>query len=32
MVAFHRSFGFEPTGEPFDDFGVTNVEMESRNK
>jgi ElaA protein len=27
LVALYRSFGFEPTGEPFDDFGVSHVEM-----
>jgi predicted GNAT family N-acyltransferase len=29
-VPFYRSFGFEPTGEPFDDFGLAHVEMELR--
>jgi ElaA protein len=28
LVSFYRSFGFEPAGEPFDDFGVTHVNME----
>jgi ElaA protein len=27
LVSFYRSFGFEPTGEPFDDFGLTHVDM-----
>ena len=27
LVPFYRSFGFEPTGAPFDDFGVAHVEM-----
>jgi predicted GNAT family N-acyltransferase len=30
LVAFYRSFGFETTGEPFDDFGLTHVGMELR--
>jgi ElaA protein len=30
LVPFYRSFGFEPTGEPFDDFGLTHVNMELR--
>jgi len=30
LVAFYRSFGFETTGEPFDDFGLTHVDMELR--
>jgi ElaA protein len=30
LVPFYRSFGFEPTGEPFDDFGLAHVEMELR--
>jgi len=30
LVPFYRSFGFEPTGEPFDDFGLTHVGMELR--
>ena len=30
LVPFYRGFGFEPTGEPFDDFGVTHVGMELR--
>jgi ElaA protein len=30
LVALYRSFGFEPTGEPFDDFGITHVDMELR--
>jgi ElaA protein len=27
LVSFYRSFGFEPAGEPFDDFGLTHVDM-----
>jgi len=27
LVRFYRSFGFGPTGAPFDDFGVAHVEM-----
>ena len=27
LVPFYRGFGFEPTGEPYDDFGVMHVEM-----
>jgi len=30
LVPFYRGFGFEPTGEPFDDFGLTHVEMDLR--
>jgi ElaA protein len=30
LVAFYRSFGFAPTGAPFDDFGVTHIDMELR--
>ena len=30
LVSFYRSFGFERTGEPFDDFGLTHVDMELR--
>jgi ElaA protein len=30
LVPFYRTFGFEPTGEPFDDFGLTHVDMELR--
>jgi ElaA protein len=30
LVPFYRGFGFEPTGEPFDDFGLTHVDMELR--
>jgi len=29
-VTFYRSYGFEPTGAPFDDFGVAHVEMSLR--
>ena len=32
LVPFYRDFGFEPTGDPFDDFGVTHVEMELRRR
>lgn len=32
LVDFYRSFGFEPTGEPFDDFGLTHVDMALRPK
>jgi ElaA protein len=28
LLRFYRSFGFEPTGEPYDDFGLTHVDME----
>ena len=27
LVPFYRSFGFEPTSAPFDDFGVAHVDM-----
>lgn len=27
LVTFYRGFGFVPTGEPFDDFGLTHVDM-----
>lgn len=27
LVPFYGSFGFVPTGEPFDDFGVVHVDM-----
>ena len=27
LVPFYCSFGFEPTGSPFDDFGVAHVDM-----
>ena len=27
LVSFYRSFGFERTGAPFDDFGVAHVDM-----
>jgi ElaA protein len=30
LASFYRSLGFEPTGEPFDDFGLTHVDMELR--
>ena len=30
LVLFYRSFGFEPTGAPFDDFGVAHVDMSLR--
>src|SRR3984893_15893266 len=32
LVPFYRSFGFEPTGEPYDDFGLTHVDMELRSR
>jgi ElaA protein len=30
LVPFYRSYGFEPTGAPFDDFGVAHVAMSLR--
>jgi ElaA protein len=30
LVSFYRSFGFERTAAPFDDFGVAHVDMELR--
>jgi ElaA protein len=30
LVPFYQSFGFEPTGAPFDDFGVRHVGMSLR--
>ena len=27
LVPFYRSYGFDPTGAPFDDFGVAHVDM-----
>jgi ElaA protein len=30
LVPFYRGFGFEPIGEPFDDFGLTHIDMELR--
>ncbi len=27
LVPFYQSFGFAPTSEPYDDFGVAHVEM-----
>jgi ElaA protein len=30
LVPFYQSYGFEPTGAPFDDFGVAHVAMELR--
>jgi ElaA protein len=30
LVSFYQSFGFEPISEPFDDFGLTHVDMELR--
>jgi ElaA protein len=30
LVPFYRGYGFEPTGEPFDDFGVAHVDMRLR--
>jgi ElaA protein len=32
LVSFYRSFGFEPIGVPFEDFGVTHVDMELRSR
>lgn len=32
LVPFYCSFGFEPRGEPYDDFGVTHIEMELRRR
>jgi ElaA protein len=32
LVPFYRSFGFEPSGEPYDDFGVTHLDMELRRR
>jgi predicted GNAT family N-acyltransferase len=28
LLPFYRSCGFEPAGEPYDDFGRTHVDME----
>ena len=30
LAPFYRGYGFEPNGEPFDDFGVAHVEMRLR--
>jgi ElaA protein len=30
LVPFYRGFGFEPTGEPYDDFGISHIEMSLR--
>ena len=30
LVSFYRSFGFEPDGEPFNDFGLTHIDMALR--
>jgi ElaA protein len=30
LVPFYRGFGFEVTGEPYDDFGVTHLDMQLR--
>ena len=30
LGSFYQSYGFEPTGAPFDDFGVAHVAMELR--
>jgi ElaA protein len=30
LASFYRSFGFEPTSAPYDDFGLTHVDMELR--
>jgi ElaA protein len=32
LVSIYRSFGFEPIGEPFEDFGLTHVDMEHRSR
>jgi ElaA protein len=32
LVSFYRSFGFEPIGKPFEDFGVTHVNLELRSR
>jgi ElaA protein len=32
LVPFYQSFGFAVTSEPFDDFGVTHVEMTMRHQ
>ena len=31
LVPLYCGFGFEPTGEPFDDFGVAHIDMELRH-
>ena len=30
LVPFYRGFGFEPTAQPYDDFGLTHVDMALR--
>jgi ElaA protein len=30
LVSFYRRFRFEPVGEPFDDFGLSHLDMELR--
>jgi len=30
LVPLYRGFGFEPVGEPFDDFGLTHIDMQLR--
>jgi len=30
LVPFYQGYGFEPTGAPFDDFGVAHIAMELR--
>jgi ElaA protein len=32
LVPFYSSYGFEPTCEPFDDFGVMHVDMKLRRR
>jgi ElaA protein len=32
LVPFYREFGFEPTGEPYDDFGISHVEMRMQRR
>jgi ElaA protein len=32
LAPFYRGFGFEPTGEPYDDFGISHVEMRMRRR
>jgi ElaA protein len=32
LVPFYRGLGFEPTGEPYDDFGLIHVDMELRRR
>jgi len=30
LIPFYRGFGFEVIGEPYDDFGITHLDMELR--